>query len=60
MTIVGVDHNFGKVTVLFQQVITSAAIAELKAIVQKWMKDRWHRKVRVRVGGVEEQIPFPD
>jgi hypothetical protein len=39
--------------------IALAAVADLKVITQKWVKQRGHRKVRTRVEGVEEEIPFP-
>ena len=58
--IAGVDYGYGKVTILLpRQPIDRAVVGDLKLVIQKWMKQRGHRKVRASVEGVEEEIPFP-
>ena len=49
----------GKVTILLsERPVANWVINGIKEVTQKWMKQRGHRQVRVRVEGAEAEIPF--
>jgi hypothetical protein len=50
----------GKVTILLSHhPLASLVISGVKEVTQKWMKQRGHRQVRVKIEGAEVEIPFP-
>ena len=49
-----------RVTVLLSEhPVANWVINGIKEVTQKWMKQRGHRQVRVKIEGAEVEIPFP-
>jgi hypothetical protein len=50
----------GKLTILLsERPVADWVINGIKEVTQKWMKQRGHRQVRVKIEGAEAEIPFP-
>ena len=50
----------GNVTILLRgHPVANLVINLVMDVTQKWMKQRGHRQVRVKVQGAEVEIPFP-
>ena len=50
----------GRVTILLSEhPVANWVINGIKEVTQKWMKQRGHRQVRVKIEGAEVEIPFP-
>jgi hypothetical protein len=49
----------GKVTILLSELpVADWVVNGIKEAIQKWLKQRGHRQVRVKVDGAETEIPF--
>ena len=50
----------GKLTILLgERPVADWLINGITEVTEKWMKQRGHRQVRVKVEGAEAEIPFP-